>query len=228
MIEESVKTEEVAAEPAVETAPVDDGKLHKSWSFTEKFYGIVKKEVAHKISIDGKRFSHTTETKTATTTVHSRDDFSLDNVYSVKSYYSVARNVAATVILAIFAVLSAITSIIMFAADDDTAVVGIILLVLAAIFGIAAYFIYKRIKPTFVLEIDAVIPKGQLVNNGLRYGNYIDQNSKKALTIVLAILFLPIFIIVALVKPRGKYRFEMDEATGKDIVDTIGQYIIKD
>ena len=116
----------------------------------------------------------------------------------------------------------------MFAADDDTAVVGIILLVLAAIFGIAAYFIYKRIKPTFVLEIDAVIPKGQLVNNGLRYGNYIDQNSKKALTIVLAILFLPIFIIVALVKPRGKYRFEMDEATGKDIVDTIGQYIIKD
>ena len=226
-----------------------EAKLCKSWSFTEKNN---KHTTYHTFTIQGKRFSHQAELKEASQSYRQRTDFNLDNVYAVNSYYGVTRNLVGTIILAILAVLSLIVSIMNFVGGGDTGssydpyysyyepspaeaefpVMGVVFLVVAAVLGVIAYFVYKSIKPSFILEIQTVIPKGQLDTQNFTYGTPSVNFGKKAMNPLLAIVLIvlwPIGIIYLLTQAKGnKYKFEMDEATGLEIVDTIGAHLIKE
>ena len=207
-------------------------KLCKSWSYTEKN----KKTVTyHTLSIKGKRFSHLAEIKDPANTMRQRTDFNLDNVRSVNSYYGVSRNMGAVIIAAVIAALLLIASIIIFAAGEGGGnIFAIVLLAIALICGVVAFFAYKNIKPTFILEIETVVPMGQITTNSFSYGNAdVNFGGKKKISIlkiVLSIIFLPITIIAFLFKSKNnnKYKFEMDVETGNDIVDTIGAYLIEE
>ena len=198
---------------------MNENYIEKSWSYSEK---TNKVETNHTISIKGNRFTHTAESKNFSNNVKYREDINLEHVYSVRSCYGQARNMLAVILLGILAAVALIASLVMFG-DNDTTVVGVILILVAAGLGFLAYLMYKRIKPSFMLEINTVIPKGQLVSTNLMYGapgvNFGPANPKN----IFAVLFAP---LLNLFKQRGRYRFEMDPATGNDIIDTIGEMLI--
>ena len=226
-----------------------EAKLCKSWSFTEKNN---KHTTYHTFTIQGKRFSHQTELKEAAQSYRQRTDFNLDNVYAVHSYYGVTRNLVGTIILAVLAVVSAILAIVNFVGGGDShspydsyykvapdpapaefPVAGVIFLVIAAALAFFAYLVYKKIKPSFILEIQTVIPNnGKIIPQNFTFGtpsvNFGKQAMNPLLMIVLIVLW-PIGILYLLTQAKGnKYKFEMDEATGLEIVDTIGAYLIKE
>ena len=155
----------------------------------------------------------------------------LENVYSVRAHYSFARNIKAVVLCALLALVALIFAIVSFSTGDEGIGGAIVLLIVAVIFGLIAFFIYKRIKPAFFLEIKTYIPKATLTGTCYGYGNYVNNGSNfndKFLRGPWAIIFFPITIIVKLISVfKGKYRFEMDEATGREIVDAMGEYLVK-
>lgn len=215
---EEVKEEEKVQEPALEQEVVV--KPTKSWSYTEKTRKVTTE---HTLIVSEKRLSHLVEAKSAATTIRQRTDIRLDNVYSVKSGYAVAKNLTGIIVACVLALVSLITAIVMFA--NESTGFGVVLLVVAVIFGLIAFFISKRIKPSFVLEIDAVLPRGQLINNSYAYGNAPFRFG--ATTAAVAKKAVSFFR--RLFGANGtKYRFIMSPEVGNDIVDTIGEYLIKD
>ena len=206
-----------------------EAKLSKTWSFTEKNN---KHTTYHTFTIQGKRFSHQAELREAAQSYRQRTDFNLDNVYAVNSYYGVTRNIVGTVILAILAALAAIAAIVNLANEGDMPIT-IGAFVVAAALGFFAYLVYKKIKPSFILEIQTVLPNnGKIDAQNFTFGTPTVNFGKKALNPLLVIMLIvlwPIGIIYLLTQAKGnKYKFEMDEATGLEIVDTIGAYLIKE
>ena len=209
-------------------------KFSKTWNYVEKQNRHV---THHTISICGKRFSHQAEVREASQAMKQRTDFNLDNVKSVNSYYGLSRNMAAVIICALIAVIAIVAAIGVFAGsaasgEEEMAPVAFVFVIIAALFGVLAFFIYKKIKPAFILEIETVIPMGQIVSNRFAYGSAtVDFGKKKHSPIfyLFLIVCFPVGIIYLLTKNKSnKYIFEMDEATGMEIVDTIGAYLIKD
>lgn len=213
-----------------EVKNTDSEKLCKEWHYTEK---TNKTTTYHTLSVKGKKFSHVSEIKEASLTMRQRTDFNLDNVRSINSYYGLTRNMASVILCAIIAVIALIAAIAMFAAKS-VVVVAVVMLVIAALFAFIAYLNYKNIKPTFTLEIETVVPMGQIATNSFAYGNanvnFGGKGNKISLgKAIMKIIFLPFTIIGSIFKSNAnKYKFEMDPEVGLDIVDTLGDYLIKE
>ena len=210
------------------------GKFQKSWHYTEK---TNKHTVHHNISITKERYTHETEIKQASHAMRSRTDISVKDVHSVHTFYGLSRNVGLAVFMWILAALFFIFSITQFMSgsgaegsrggDNSGAVFGIILLVVAALFGLIGYLIFRRIKPAFMLEINTVLGLGQIQNNGVAYGSIaaaLGASTAKRRGFFAA-LFAP---LRKLFGGKAKYKFEMPPEVGHDIVDTIGPLLIED
>ena len=205
-------------------------KFTKTWNFVEKQNRHV---THHTFSICGKRFTHQAEIKEASQAMKQRTDFNLDNVKTVNSYYGLSRNIALVVILAVIAAFALIFALVgIGTGGEEAAPVSIVFIIIAALLGVVAFLVYKKIKPAFILEIETVIPKGQIVSNRFAYGSATINFGKKKLNPIFYLFLIvcfPIGIIYLLTHNKSnKYIFEMDEATGMEIVDTIGEYLIKD
>ena len=201
-------------------ATEEEIKSPKSWSYTEKTRKVTTE---HTLIVSEKRLSHLVEAKSTSTTLRQRTDIRLDDVYAVKSGYSVSRNIPGLIVSILLAAIFAIASLICF--TNNNTGIGLVFLVLTALFVLIAVLISKRIKPSFVLQIDAVLPRGQLISNSFKYGNpqfkfgATAANAAKGLFNAVRRLFG--------VKGR-KYKFIMSPEVGNEIVDTIGEYLIKD
>jgi len=165
--------------------------------------------------------------------IRQREDILIKNVRAVRSGYSVAKDIKAIIRNIILAVLFFIFSILIFlsSGDSDSAAAqvlfGIIFLGLAALFGYLAWLAYQKTIPAFLLEVETVIPHGEIVENGYSYGpsNFeysTKSNSKGGLvSTLLSSLFKHKF-------GSKKYMFKMDPAVGNEIVDVLGNFLIKD
>lgn len=203
-------------------------KLYKSWQYTEKYN---KHETHHTLSIQGKRFTHVSEIKEASQAMKQRTDFSLDNVVQVNSYYGLSRNIVAVVLLVLLSI--ACFSLVIAGFAGNMMPIGLVGLVLVALFILLAVLVYKRIRPAFILEIETAIPKSTIRNNAFAYGSATINFGKKKHSIIFYLVLVvlwPIGILYLLFGRKGgnKYKFIMDPETGMDIVDTIGTYLIKD
>ena len=206
---------------------VTPGQLYKEWNYTEKTNKTV---TYHTLAIKGKKFSHVAEIKEASLTMRQRTDFNLDNVRSVTSYYGLTRNMASVIICAVIALIALIAAFPML--TGESTIFGIIILAVAALFGFIAYLNYKNIKPTFTLEIETVVPMGQIATNSFAYGNANIGAKGGKFSIgkaLIKLIFFPITILASIFKSNvNKYKFEMDPEVGLDIVDTIGDYLIQE
>lgn len=184
----------------------------RTWNYTE----VTNKHVTHHtITITKDRFTHESEIKETAQAMRQRTDLSLKNVNSVTTYYGLSRNLIGAIIAAIFAVLFLVVAIVGFASDEDMVVLGVVGLIASIIMALAAYLIFKRIKPSFILEIETIITNGILKTTSLSYGNAtIDLGKKKG-----------IFSFLFKRNKSTKYKFEMDPAVGNSIVDTIGPFL---
>lgn len=181
----------------------------KTWQYKE----ITNKHVTnHTITLTKDRFTHESQINEAAQAMRQRTDVSLKNVNSVSTYFGLTRNIIGAIIAGIFSLLFFVVSIIGF--SNDTTVLGIIGLVLCFGLAFVAYLVYKKIKPSFVLEIQTIINNGILDTTSLSYGNATMNLSKKK----------GIFSLFKRNK-SNKYKFEMDPAVGNDIVDTIGPFL---
>ncbi len=203
-------------------------KLSKTWTYTEK---LNKHVTHHTLSIQGKRFSHQAEIKEASQMMRQRTDFNLDNVRAVNSYYGLSRNIVLTIILAILALAGLVLAVVGIAGDAGIALL-IVGLVVAAVFALLAVLVYRKTKPAFILEIETAVPMGETKTNSFAYGSASINFGKKRhsfLFYIFLIVLFPIGILYLLFHSKGnKYKFAMDAETGLDIVDTIGQYLIKE
>ena len=175
---------------------------------------VTNKHVTHHtITLTKDGFTHESEIKETAQAMRQRTDLSLKNVNSVTTYYGMSRNIIGTIILALLSVLFVIVAIVGFA--NDTAAVGVVGLIASIIMALVAYLIFKRIKPSFILEIETIITNGILKTTSLSYGNAtIDLGKKKG-----------IFSFLFKRNKSAKYKFEMDPAVGNSIVDTIGPFL---
>ena len=194
----------------------------KTWAYSEKNN---KHVTHHEIAITKNRFSHTSEIKEVKQAMKTRTDINIKNVHSVNTFYGLSRNVIAPILLAILAVACIALAFII----KGTAALAIFL-VLAVLFAGFAIFIFTRIKPSFYLEINTIIPNGTCSSDSLAYGNANVNVGKKRHSILfylLLIVFFPIGIIYLLKgKKSNKYKFMMDPEVGYEIVDTIGPMLI--
>ena len=205
------------------------GKFQKSWHYTEK---TNKHTIYHTISLTKERYTHETEIKHASHAMRSRTDISVKDVHSVHTFYGLSRNIGLAVFMWIIAALFFIFSIMQFASGAESngegsgAVFGIVLLVVAALFGLIGYLIFRRIKPAFMLEINTVLGLGQIQNNGVSYGSVAAAlGSAPKKRGFFSALFAP---IRKLFSGKAKYKFEMPPEVGHDIVDTIGPLLIEE
>ena len=201
-------------------ATEEEIKIPKSWSYTEKTRKVT---TDHTLIVSEKRLSHLVEAKSAATTSRQRTDIRLDHVYSVSSGYSISRNIPGIIIACLLIAAFAIISMICF--TNENTGLGVVFLILAAVFVWIAVIISRRIKPSFVLQIDTVLPRGQLVSNGFKYGN--PQFTFGASAAKVAEKFFNAIRRLFGAKVR-KYKFIMSPEVGNEIVDTIGAYLIKD
>ena len=223
------KMEEIVMENIVPKQPVT-----KTWNYVEK----QKRHVTHhSITLTGKRFSHAAEVREAGQAMKQRTDLNLENVKAVNSYYGLSRNIAAVIILAILAFVAFFGALAMVQVaidewDSEMEPAAFLFFIIPVLFIIFACNAYKKVKPAFILEIETVVPMGQVVSNRFAYGTATVDFSKKkhdVLLYVFLIVCFPIGIIYLLSKSKNnKYIFEMDEATGMEIVDTIGALLIKE
>lgn len=183
----------------------------KTWNYSE----VTNKHVTHHtITLTKDRFTHESEIKETAQAMRQRTDISLKNVNAVTTYYGLSRNLVGAIIAAVFAVLFLIIAIVGFTSEEMT-VLGVVGLIFALILALVAYLIFKRIKPSFYLEIETVINNGILRNTSLAYGNAtINLGPKKG-----------IFSFLFRRNKSTKYKFEMDPAVGNNIVDTIGPFL---
>ncbi len=182
----------------------------KTWQYNE----VTNKHVTHHtITLTKDRFTHEAQINETAQAMRQRTDVSLKNVNSVNTYYGLSRNVIGAVIAGVMAALFFIIAII--GLTGETKAIGIVGLVFSLGFALIAYLIFKKIKPSFVLEIETIINNGILSSTSLAYGNAtVNLGKKKGL---LSFLFKR--------KRSNKYKFEMDPVVGNDIVDTIGPFL---
>ena len=197
----------------------------KSWSYSEK---AAKHTIYHTISVSKERFTHEQQIKEASQAMRKRTDVSLKNVNSVSSSFGLQRNIKATVILAVLAALAFFIGLIQL---FDSTGFGIVLIISAVILGALAFLIYRKVKLTFMLEIETV-HTGNLKQSGLSYGNTeIDfGKSKHSLLFYLALIVifpLGIIYLITTTKSNNIYKFEMDAEIGNEIVDTVGAMLIE-
>ena len=207
------------------TTTIQEELSTRTWNYTEK---TNKHVTHHTITVNKKRFTHEAEIKEASQAMRQRTDISLNNVSAVSTYYGLSRNLAAVMICIAFAVAFFILGIVGFV--KEAAVLGVIGLILFALMLVIAYFVYKMIKPAFVLELETYIPQSTLRKHSLSYGSAsIDFSKKKHSVIfyVFLIVFFPIGIIYLLTRnTKTKYKFVMEPEVGNNIVDTIGPLLL--
>ena len=208
-----------AAETAAEVSPT--GKFQKTWHYTEK---TKKHTINHTIILTKERYTHQTEINTASHAMKSRTDLSVKNVHSVHTFYGLSKNIGLAILMFVLAAIAVIAAIVTIGDSTGT---GIVLLLVGAIFGIIGYFVLRRIKPAFMLQINTVI-LGKMETNGVSHGNISAAAGANAsrgggLFALIGNLFRSIF---SFAKP--KYKFEMPPEVGNDIVDTIGALLIEE
>lgn len=203
----------------------------KSWSYTEKHN---KHVTHHTLTIKGKRLTHTAEIKERAKAMKSRKDINLENVVSVNTFYGMSRNFVAVVILSLITAICVGMALTCVAMTGGFGAAAIACLIGAAIFLILAIIVAKQVKPTFFLEIKTVY-RGTIQDHSVSYGNVIEDKTglaQQLIKFVIGLIFLPITIIYFIFKSafgsKAKHIFAMDHKTGMDIVNTIGEYIIKD
>ncbi len=200
----------------------------KTWCYSEKNN---KHVTNHKLTVSKNRFTHEAQVKEASQAMKQRTDISLKNVNSVNAYYGLSRNIRGTIIAALIAVLAFIGAIAMFASEST--VVGVVLIVVAALLGLLAWLIYRTIKPAFILEIETLLPPGTAKNNAFAYGSATVSFGKKhhsAFFYLMLVVVWPIGIVYLLTHSRAKgnkYKFEMSPEVGNEIVDTLGAFLIE-
>ena len=218
--------EEIITNQAEAEVPASNSK---TWTFSEK---TNKHVTNHKITVTKQRFTHEAEFTKASQSMRQRVDVSLKNVTAVDAYYGLSRNIRAVIILIALAAVSFIGAIAMFT-SEGLAAGGAVLLVVAALFVLIAWLVYRKIKPAFFLEIDTHIPAGSVKNNTLSYGSASSTIGKKRHSLIFylfLIVFWPIGVLYVLThRSKGsKYVFEMAPEVGNEIVDTIGAFLIEE
>ena len=207
------------------TNTIQEELTTRTWNYSEKNN---KHVTYHTITVNKKRFTHEAEVKEAAQAMRQRTDISLNNISAVSTYFGLSRNIVAVVLCVIFAVLSLVLGIVGF--SKDVAVLGVIGLILFIGLLIIAYFVYKMIKPAFVLELETYIPQSTLRKHSLSYGNAsVDFSKKKHSPVfyVFLVVFFPAGIIYLLTRGnKNKYKFVMDPEVGNNIVDTIGPLLM--
>ena len=203
------------------------GTASKTWQYTEQ---TNKHTTHHTITLTKQRFTHEAQIKEAGQAMRQRTDLSLKEVNSVSTYFGLSRNLVATILMVVLAVISVAAAIILLA-NEAPAVVGIIFFVLAILFGVVAFLIYKKIKPSFTLEIETIIRNGLLKKATLSYGNAtvnLDKKKPSPIACLFMIIIFPVGIIYLLTRNNkgGKYKFIMDPEVGNEIVDTIGAFLM--
>lgn len=179
----------------------------KTWEYTEK---LNKHSIHHTLSVNSDRLTHISEVREAAQAMRQRRDIKLSDVRAVHTYYGMSRNIPLVILLAVLAVFSLIIGIVSMA-DEGFTVVSLLMILLCGGLGFLAYWVYTKVKPSFVLEIDMYIPANKVLSESFSYGNASLNFGKKG--------------IFARFK-ANKNKFIMDSATGNDIVDTLGEYLI--
>lgn len=203
----------------------------RSWCYTEKHN---KHITHHTLTIKGKRLTHTTEIKERARAMKSRKDINLENVVSVNTFYGMSRNFVAVVILALFTIAFVGAALCGRIESGEFGVLSIVCLVCAIIFFVLAIIVSRKVKPTFFLEIKTVY-RGTIQDHSVSYGNVVEEKSglaQQLIKFVIGLVLLPLTILYLVIKSifsgKAKHVFAMDHKTGMDIVNTIGDYIIKD
>lgn len=155
----------------------------KTWTYTEKNDKI---STYHTISVTKDRFTHTSEVKESNHAMKQRTDINLKNIHSVNALYGHSRNLKLAIILAVLAIALLAAGI----ASLQTGPLGIAFLLAAVILVVAAIIVYRKIKPSFMVQINTV---GTVSSDTIAHGNSSTTVSfgKKQTS--------PIFIIIAII-----------------------------
>ena len=157
------------------TAAASDSKAPTSelkvWHYTEK---NEKNVIHHTLSLTKDRLIHRAESAQSKHSTKQRTDIALKNVHSVNASYGYARNVGLAMFLGIMSFLCLVAGIVLFI--KNIAAIGGALLGATVIFGIAAFLVYKKVKPSFVLEICTI---GAITSDLLAYGNSVKSVTKQ-------------------------------------------------
>ena len=193
--------------------------VSKTWKYTETSNKVA---THHTLSINGKRLTHIEESKDASHTSKLRTDISLDKVVSVSTYYGTKRNMTAVIFCAVIAFILFVIA--MTSLMNEGVVFGIIFLLFAVLFGYLAWLNYNNVKPSFALVIETLYPMGNLSNHNFSYGN---PDFSFGSTTSNSPFSAFINSIKKLFKPKSKYSFEMDAATGEEILNVLGEILIE-
>lgn len=158
-----------------------------------------------------------------------RTDFSVKNVNSVNTYYGLSRNIKLVFILA-FATFCLVVmgfSRLFSRNRIGGAAFPVIMILIGVALGVLAYFVYKKVKPTFILEIETYLPNSVIRNNAFQYGNATVDFSKKKLSILHYILVFPALFSLLKKSKSNKYVFVMEPEIGNDIVNTLGPFLLE-
>lgn len=136
----------------------------KEWSYTEK---NEKCTIKHTLSLTKDRLVHRAENNESKQAVKQRTDIALRNVHSVNASYGYTRNLGLAVLLGILSFLALVGGIVCMT-QELPAAIFVVLFVVAVGFGVGAYLVYRKVKPSFVLEICTI---GTITSDLLAYGN---------------------------------------------------------
>ena len=210
----------------IDTEKRSSGKINKTWRYSEQ---MSKHVVEHTISVHGNRFTHVSQVNETSKAMKKRSDISLQNIRSVSSYYGYSRNMAAVIALALLATIFLIAGIVI-ATSEGVMIVLAIMLALAILFGVLAYSVYNKKKPSFVLQLETYEDAKYVINEKIAHGNTIVDFGKKKISnklLFLMIILPPVGLCYLLFKSNKsrKYKFQMDSDVGYDIVNTLGDLI---
>ncbi len=196
----------------------------KTWTYSEKNN---KHVTHHTITVTKDRFTHEAEVKETSQAMRQRTDLSLKNVNSVSTYYGLSRNMKLFGLLVLAAAILVILAFIQLIEKDGGAAVPIVMILIAATLGVLAYFVYKKVKPSFILELETYVPNSTMKNSVFSYGNATVDFSKKKHSIFFYLLVFPALFSLLASNKSNKYAFVMEPEVGHDIVDTIGPFLLE-
>lgn len=169
--EVSTETEEFAAPVAAACNAKAPATEIKTWSYTEK---NEKNVIHHTLSLTKDRLIHRAESAQSKHSTKQRTDIALKNVHSVNASYGFARNVGLAIFLGVMSFIFLTAGIVLFI--KNITAIGAAALAVGVIFGIVAFFVYRKVKPSFVLEICTV---GTVTSDLLAYGNSVKSVTKQ-------------------------------------------------
>ena len=198
----------------------------KTWKYSEKNN---KHVTHHTITVSKERFTHEAEIKEASQAMRQRSDFSVKNVNFVNTYYGLSRNIKLVfiLVLATFCLVVMGFSRLFSRNRIGSAAFPVIMILIGVALGVLAYFVYKKVKPTFILEIETYIPNSVIRNNAFQYGNATVDFSKKKHSILHYVLVFPALFSLLTKSKSNKYVFVMDPEIGNDIVNTLGPFLLE-